>query len=102
HGEAHVGEVAGAVAVGPEGEDDPEPVGQADLLVAPVEAVRGGVDLQGGGGAGGRPVQGLQVDVAGGPAADAPAGGVADDVDRGGLAGRHQPGRQLLAGLGRA
>src|SRR4029453_17346072 len=73
HGEAHVGQVAGAVAVRPEGEHAPEPVGQADLLVAEVEAVRGAVDLQGGAGAGGRPVQGLQVDVAGGPAADAPA-----------------------------
>ena len=38
-GEAHVGQVAGAVAVGAEGEHDPEPVGQADLLVAQVEAV---------------------------------------------------------------
>jgi hypothetical protein len=52
-----------------------------------------------GAGAGGRPVQRLQVDVAGGPAADAPAGGVADDVDAGVLAGGHQPGRELLAGL---
>ena len=87
------------MAVGAEGEHDAEPVGQADLLVAEVEPVRGAVDLQGGAGAGGRLVQRLQVDVAGGAAADAAAGRVADDVDRRVLAGGHEPGRERLAGL---
>ena len=87
------------MAVGAEGEHDAELVGEADLLVAEVEAVRGAVDLEGGAGAGGRPVQRLQVDVAGGPAADAAAGGVADDVDGRVLAGGHEPGREGLAGL---
>src|SRR6266511_2970833 len=98
-GEAHVAEVARAVAVGAEGEHGTQPQGQADLLVAEVEALGRAVDLQGGAAAGGGLAQRLQVDVAAWAGAEQATGRVADDVDGGVLAGPHQPPGQLRAGL---
>src|SRR4029453_59322 len=90
HGEAHVGQVAGAVAVGAEGQRDPELVGEADLLVAQVEAVRGAVDLQGGAGGGGPPAPGLPAGGGGG------CGGARAGYGRG--RGRRRGSGRLLVG----
>src|SRR6266542_2348719 len=98
-GEAHVAEVARAVAVGAEGEHGTQPQSQADLLVAEVETLGRAVDLQSSATADGGLAQRLQVDVAAWANAEQTTGRVADDVDNKMLAGPHQPPDQLRTRL---
>lgn len=87
------------MGVAVDGELHAVPLGPQDVLIAQVEPVRVGVDLQGGAGARTGREDRVEVDVDGGALADEAGGGVADDVDVRVLAGLDDPPGQRLAPL---